>query len=424
MADFDDREHYIPLRKTDLIKLLVRDKKLPPEEHESFRQFCRLVSAVWHFEYLETLEQLKDAYAPFDPDTTCQPLDKMEPDKRPIAVDKLFDRFMGLMEKANFERLTKQDIQAAIDGGASDWGINMTVDFEVFERLEIFCRGSSRTKRTKRGAIFFWRTETKEVDTYQRLLILVKLRKHKRIPESIDINGVFLKMFKDIPRVDLEMVLPGTRLQMPWQQQWKMGGSLIGTLGYGVYRVFGEIVEGIAKVANFAWESASAGLGILWGPFALLGGYAYKQYAGYQNSKQTYSKMLAESLYFQNLDNNAGVITQVLDEAEEQECRETILAYYYLWKYAPPGGWNAEQLDDYIEMELEGKLNMKVDFEVDDAIGKLEKLGIVTKSGDNYIAAPIDKALELLDHRWDHYFEYANASEGSALASPVRPRPK
>jgi len=42
-------------------------------------------------------------------------------------------------------------------------------------------------------------------------------------------------------------------------------------------------------------------------------------------------------------------------------------AYYYLWKYAPPQGWNSGQLDDFIEMELEGKLNLKIDFEVDDA---------------------------------------------------------
>jgi len=60
-------------------------------------------------------------------------------------------------------------------------------------------------------------------------------------------------------------------------------------------------------------------------------------------------------------------------------------------------------------MELEGKLNLKVDFEVDDALAKLEKLEIVTRQGDKYRAVGLDAALERLDYRWDHYFEYNQA---------------
>ena len=55
---------------------------------------------------------------------------------------------------------------------------------------------------------------------------------------------------------------------------------------------------------------------------------------------------------------------RLLDEAEEQQCRETYLAYFCLWRFAPPQGWTAEQLDDYVEMYLEGAAGLKVDFEV------------------------------------------------------------
>jgi hypothetical protein len=417
MAEYENREHYIPLRKSDLVKMLLKDSKLDASEHDRFRQFCKLVSAVWHFEYYETLDQLKDSFAPFDPDSTCKPLEPLARDKRPGEMDKLFERFVGLMEKANFKRLSRKDVEAAIEGGASDWGINMNVDWEVFERLEVFVRGDVMTRRTKRGSIFFWKTETKEVETYQRVVLLLKLRKHKRLPSSIDVEGVFLKMFKDIPKVDLEMVLPGTSLQMPIMQKSKLGVSLIGTLGYGVFKVFQQVMTAVKELLGATLETATHAGGLLWGPVMLLGGYAYKQYAGYQTTKQNYAKMLTESLYFQNLDNNAGVITQVIDEAEEQECRETILAYYYLWKHAPSQGWNQGQLDDYIEMELEGKLSLKIDFEVDDAIAKLEKLQIVRKNGDNYVAVGIDEALKKLDHRWDHYFEYNNESGSAAVGA-------
>ncbi len=413
MAEYQDREHYIPLRKSDLVELLCKDQKLDAREREPFRQFCRLVGAVWHFEYLETLERLKDAYAPFDPDAVTKPLTPLPADQRPKRTDQLFEQFIALMERANFKRLGRKDIEAAVEGGASDWGVNMYVDFDVFERLELFTRSEGVTTRTKRHPVLFWRKEEKKVDTYRRIVLLVKLRTHKRLPATIDTDAVFAKMFKDIPKLDLEMILPGTSLQMPPGQKWKLGGSLLGTIGYGIYRVFTELWEGIAALFGLAMKftmgAATAAAGVLWGPFLLLGGYAYKQYAGYQVTKQTYSKMLTESLYYQSLDNNLGVVTQVLDEAEEQECRETILAYYYLWKHAPREGWSSEQLDDYVELELEGKANLKVDFEVDDALAKLEKLNIVTKAGDKYRAVGLDKALELLDYRWDNYFKYNKA---------------
>jgi hypothetical protein len=409
MAEYADREHYIPLRKSDLIDMLCKDSRLDFREQPPFRQFCKLVAAVWHFEYLATLDALKDSYAPFDPDSTTRPLKPIAPEDRPARMDRLFERFVEMMERANFKRMSRKDIEAAIEGGASDWGVNMYVDFDVFERLELFSRGEGPITRIKKHKLFFWKKTEKKVDAYRRLVLLVKMRKHKRVPETVDVKGVYAKMFKDIPKLDLEMVLPGTSLQMPVAQRYKLTGSVLGTLGWGFYQVFTDLMAGIYKLAAMTYEAASAATGVLWGPFLLLGGYAYKQYAGYQVTRQTYSKMLTESLYYQSLDNNLGVITQIMDEVEEQECRETILAYFYLWKHAPAEGWSGEQLDDYVEMELEGKLNMKVDFEVDDALAKLEKLQIVTRQGDKYRAVGLEQALERLDYRWDHYFEYNQA---------------
>ena len=69
MAEYADREHFIPLRRGELVDLLCTDKDLPAEDRESFRHFCRLVLATCHFEHNQVLEQLKVAYAPFDPDS-------------------------------------------------------------------------------------------------------------------------------------------------------------------------------------------------------------------------------------------------------------------------------------------------------------------------------------------------------------------
>src|SRR4029077_11245867 len=134
----------------------------------------------------------------------------------------------------------------------------MNVDWDVFERLEVFVRGDVKTRRGKRSAIFFWREGGKEVETYQRVVLLLKLRKHKRLPPTIDTEGVFLKMFKDIPKVDLEMVLPGTSLQMPWMQKSKLSVSLIGTLGYGLSKVAMKIMEGVQALVSGGVQAATS----------------------------------------------------------------------------------------------------------------------------------------------------------------------
>src|SRR5262249_14619254 len=60
-----------------------------------------------------------------------------------------------------------------------------------------------------------------------------------------------------------------------------------------------------------------------------------------------------------------------------QEVREVLLAYFFLWKHAPAQGWTAPQLDDYVEMYLESEAKLEVDFEIGDAVAKLERLGLV-----------------------------------------------
>jgi hypothetical protein len=79
-----------------------------------------------------------------------------------------------------------------------------------------------------------------------------------------------------------------------------------------------------------------------------------------------------------------------------------------MWRYPRPEGWAAANLDDYVEMDLERLAGLKVDFEIEDALDKLEKLRIVEKVGGRYRPYPLPKALEMLDYTWDNYFKYNN----------------
>src|SRR5262249_15248270 len=103
----------------------------------------------------------------------------------------------------------------------------------------------------------------------------------------------------------------------------------------------------------------------------------------------------------QSLDGDAGVIFRILDEAEEQEIREVLLSYFYLWRYAGERGWTAPELDDYVELDLEKRLDMKIDFEIGHAVRQLEVAGIATVTTGRCRAVQIETAQQKLDHIWE-----------------------
>jgi Protein of unknown function (DUF3754) len=142
----------------------------------------------------------------------------------------------------------------------------------------------------------------------------------------------------------------------------------------------------------------------IWGITAGTLGYGYKSYYGYLQTKQAYHLSLTQSLYFQNLDSNAGVLTRLLDEAEEQECRTTILAYYCLWRYAPEEGWTSDELDLTMDLYLDRYAEIELDCTGLDAMAKLRKLGLVEiadQASERYRALPLSQALQVMQSNWN-----------------------
>jgi hypothetical protein len=132
-----------------------------------------------------------------------------------------------------------------------------------------------------------------------------------------------------------------------------------------------------------------------------------RSFYGYLQTKQKYLLNLTQSLYYQNLDNNAGALFMLLNEAEEQEFREAILAYYVLLVPAGKDGWPREKLDDEIEEYLDRVTGMKIDFEIEDAVEKLVRFQLVEHCADGkFRAVSLRSGLEVLDRAWDQVFDY------------------
>lgn len=396
------REHFVPIRVADLIGYLcaergpLENQVLTADEQQSFRQFANAVVAHVHTIYQAEIRQLKDAYAPFDPDADPKPLTPPTDQEWVTALDRLTDTFSHLLSRANYRQLSRPEMEEIMQG-ASDWGVDLDVAWDAFDKLEVFYRGKGVSKRKKRKLTRPWRKEEVQVPTFGRAAVMYKLRPHERLPEDADTKSVFLKLFRNIPQVDVEMLLPGGRVVMPKFDRLKLGGSAASSVAYVGY-----------KLSAFPLSSLLGGFGtstllLLYTPLAMIGGYAYKTWYSFRSARSAYEHQLHQSLYHQVLDNNSGVMFRLLDEAEEQEAREILLGYFYLWRYAEPNGWTAEELDYYVELDLEKRLGVDVNFEIVDALNKLTKAGLITADGARYRAVPIGAAQEKLNAIWHQY---------------------
>ncbi|MFM8274856.1 MAG: DUF3754 domain-containing protein [Gemmata sp.] len=397
------REAYIPIRAADQVGYLcaergpLGDTPLSEEKQAQFRQFARAVASHVHTAYQSEIRLLKDSYSAFDPDADPKPLSPPTGSDRQAALDRLFATFVHLMGRANYRRLTRDEMER-VSQGASDWGVDLQVTWDAFEKVELFYRGKGAGKRSRRGRLLFWRRFPVEVPTFGRVAVIFKQRAHKRLGDDPDTESVFLKLFKDMPQMDLEMLLPGGRIRMPRFDRLKIGGSLTSSALYVAYKL-----SAFPLLTLLSGLTANAAMA-LYTPLALIGGYGYKTWYTFRTSRQTYASQLTQSLYFQNLDNNSGVMFRLLDEAEEQEIRETLLAYFYLWRYGGQSGWGSEELDFYIERDLKKRLPAEVNFEIIDALAKLMLGGLVYKTPDmRYKAIPIEDAQAKLTALWDGY---------------------
>jgi len=390
------REHFIPLRKSELVRLLADET--PDDRREPFRQLCALLDATFHHEFHDCLESLKHLYAPFNPDSVTREFHTPTDEEREAFVPQLFDRFIALLQRANYRHLSRREIEQVV-GIASDWGVRLQVDFDRFERLEVFVRGDTSERRCRKHWRRYYRPEEVDVPMYQRLVVIFRLCEEAARDGRVESQRVFIKMFKNIPKQDVDMLLPCTRFKM---SKLDYGRVLLPTLS-GLAIAGFKIFKGALLLAFAGFYGMLAFLGLVGGTV----GYGVKSFLGYMRTKDKYQLALTRSLYYQNLDNNAGVFFRVLDEAEEQEFREAVLAYFLLERRAEPEGWDAERLDREAETYLSDLLGFPVDFEVQDALAKLERLGCATVGANGrWRAVPLSQALQRLDQKWDDCFRY------------------
>ena len=250
-----------------------------------------------------------------------------------------------------------------------------------------YVRGDNPALRVRRDLGTWFRRREIELDVYERLVLAVKLRPKPGVTEGADTENVYLKAFREIPKLDVEMLLPGTRPRMRWFDTAKIGGSSVTGI-YGLAKMGLTTLFGI----KLTW------LMITLGAFA----YAWQSFLGYRRTKADYISSMTQQLYYQNLDNNGGVFCRLIDEAEDEETKEVILAYFLLWRRADET-WTPDRVGQEVEKLVREQTGDCCRFQAREAIVKLERLGLLTSDPNRLQAIEPPRALEQLAERWMSY---------------------
>lgn len=300
-----------------------------------------------------------------------------------------------VMGDAGYTELRREELEKAV-GVYSHWGVPLHVDFNVFDAIVVFARGDVVGKRTKRFWQKFYREIELEVSLYQRVVVMFKLRPGIRTEDDLDDSLLHLRMFKNIPKQDIDMLLPGTRVKFSWFDHFRNVVPSLGGISVTLFK--------IARIGLFVAAITLNIAAVLFGLFLALIGYMIRSFINHRNAKNRYMLNLTRSLYYQKLDTNAGVAYRLLEEAETQRHRECILAYYALLSAGQP--ISLRRFRRRVERMVREMVDVEIQYRATEAIELLETWGLIDFNEDGRMqTCPPPEALKRIGRYWDSLFQ-------------------
>lgn len=431
----EEPEHFIPFLRKHLVDMCVADGKLDSSQEKEFREFCEILTSFSHFQFHQDQETVKTHYAPFDPDREII-LDEKTQGNPAESEEKVVEAFRSLAVHANFRKLTEEELKATFHDSTLIQ-LNTDVDLEDFDQLECYVRGNM-VKQTEVSG-FLGRKKTVDVKVWHRVLLLIKFKDEayfkskKRKDLNFQPGKMYAYFYKDVPQLDLELLFPNVRVSMTMKDRLffgipAIGGGIaaiakilpqllliFGALAYAAYKLFGVEfdleLQGIENKEDILAITVAA-MAVLMG----LGGLAMKQWSAYRGKRMKFLKNVSETLFFRNLATNQSVFFRVIDNAEEEECKEMLLVYYHLLVNQDKQ-LTAPQLDKIVEDWMAQNFGTVIDFDIDGPLQALQQIVgkdrshadkalLSVDANGNLHSLPLEDAKHVVDNLWDNAYQF------------------
>ncbi|XP_056687031.1 uncharacterized protein [Spinacia oleracea] len=210
--------------------------------------------------------------------------------------------------------------------------------------------------------------------TFDRMIVVYR----RASPKGKSDRGIYVKHFKNIPMADMEIVLPEKKNPSLTPMDWV---KFLGTAIVGLVAIVSSL-----EIKADPWVAIAV--------LSTLVGYCAKTYFAFQQNMAVYQNLVTQSMYDKQLDSGKGTLLHLCDDVIQQEVKEVILSFFILMEQ---GKCTREDLDLNCEELIKEEFGENCNFDVDDAVEKLEKLGVVSRDSiGRHFAVSLKRANEII----------------------------
>ena len=258
----EQRDRFIPLRKSDIVTGLAENGGLDDDQQTSLWQFARVLGAIFHHRYFKELERLREAYFDFDPEVTPAAHGPTHDLQRAYRI--LSEEFVRVLKEANFVEIPHEEIIRAF-GEHALVRVKIKAPVEDYRDVRMFRRGHHQetievsswyglrrrplkvdvyddvvlmvatrpedappdeTAKRSKTLVSAWRAENWRGKKWQSKILQTKILQTKNRQtktKKIRDGAVLFKYFRHIARGDLEALFPNVRVVMSLFDQLTLG---------------------------------------------------------------------------------------------------------------------------------------------------------------------------------------------------------
>lgn len=394
-SSVDDR--CVPLRAGELVDVLARDRRTLEGMGHEIRRVAGAIGLVVTQEAASFEEQIDDLYDAFNPESDSLSIGRDTAHGGEAAFQELRRRGEYLLRRANFHKLTGDEMQEAILAGQIT-GLRVKLDEDRLDMLSVWVRGRAWSSRTARSWKSPFKGRVEPMPLFRRVLVFARLK---------DDPAIHLKMFREIPLSGLEALLPHARAKMGWTDRMQAFAGAGGVIGSTVWRLSKMGIRFTSIGGRFVLRTQ-----ILWMVAFALVLLLFRAVFGFKRAKDKRDTQRTRHLYFQNMSNNAGVIHTLTTMVAQEEQKEVVLAWT-LCAAAERGLvdkiQSEDDLRDRVGRYIARRFGVRIRFDAKDACEALGRMGLWADRAAFRVLPASESVAVLMDHyrhqaTIDHHF--------------------
>ena len=396
---------FIPLTRQAIISDLCAGIAGGTDD-EAFRTLALRLQRHRGRGYRVLAEEMRRCYLPFSPDRDTVRVLEFSDEERHEMAGRLSELTRHLLDRANYFEIDT-DALNAIFNDRNPYSLHIEVDLAEYDELQLFARESyTKQHSVRRPETLYLLKAHYDIRVFRRLFVLLKMksdedrarevaaaqgiphdkalkkvrRRRANLPSTVSSEYVYMKVFKDLPDNDLEILFPLRKVQFRPFDKIKFFATAGGGTLFGAFSFTGKLLAATNPITML-------------GAFAAFVGLLARQITSFFNQRNRYMMELAQKLFFHNLANNRAALTLLLDRAEEEDVKEDLIALtFHAGEVVPQRELAARKAR--IDALVEERYGAAIDFEMDDTLERLIADGVVTREGDALRFATLAEAAE------------------------------